>query len=258
MIKNEKGRDSLLFPAGASLREKTLFSCRNGGVFVADKPSTEKKQQEIIETGSADITTKKGKVHCLSIIGQVEGHIILPPQTKTTKYEHVIPQLVAIEEAEDIKGLLIILNTVGGDVEAGLAIAEMISTMRKPTVSLVLGGGHSIGVPLAVSADYSFIAPSATMTIHPVRMNGVIIGVSQTFQYFDKMQERIASFVAHNSKITKEKFTALMLKTGEIANDVGSILFGQDAVREGVIDELGGISDALDKLYELVDTNGGN
>ncbi len=224
---------------------------------MSDKKSKEKKQQEIMETGSTDITTKKGKVHCLSIIGQVEGHIILPPQTKTTKYEHVIPQLVAIEEAEDIKGLLIILNTVGGDVEAGLAIAEMISTMRKPTVSLVLGGGHSIGVPLAVSADYSFIAPSATMTIHPVRMNGVIIGVSQTFQYFDKMQERIASFVANNSRITKEKFTSLMLKTGEIANDVGSILFGQDAVREGVIDELGGISNALDKLYELIDRDGG-
>lgn len=220
---------------------------------MSDKKTKEKKQQEIVETGSTDITTKKGKVHCLSIIGQVEGHIILPPQTKTTKYEHVIPQLVAIEEAEDIKGLLIILNTVGGDVEAGLAIAEMISTMRKPTVSLVLGGGHSIGVPLAVAADYSFIAPSATMTIHPVRMNGLIIGVAQTFHYFDRMQERIASFVSNNSRITKEKFTSLMLKTGEIANDVGSILFGQDAVREGVIDALGGISNALDKLYELID-----
>ncbi len=216
----------------------------------------EKKQDEIIESGSTDIVTAKGKVHCLSIIGQVEGHIILPPQTKTTKYEHVIPQLVAIEEARDIKGLLVILNTVGGDVEAGLAIAEMIAPMRKPTVSLVLGGGHSIGVPLAVAADYSFIAPSATMTVHPVRMNGVVIGVAQAFQYFDKMQERIAAFVSGNAKITKEHFTSLMLKTGEIANDVGSILFGEDAVHHGVIDEVGGISQALKKLYELIEKEG--
>lgn len=182
------------------------------------------KVDEIKELGRMTMTNPRGNIHCLTIIGQIEGHIILPPQNKTTKYEHVIPQLVAIEENVEIDGLLLILNTVGGDVEAGLAIAEMIASMSKPTVSLVLGGGHSIGVPMAVSTNYSYIAPSATMTIHPIRLNGLIIGVPQTYEYFDKMQERVVRFVSSNSLISKDHFRELMLKTGELANDVGTVL----------------------------------
>ena len=209
--------------------------------------------ERIKELGETTISNPKGNIHCLTIIGQIEGHIILPPQNKTTKYEHVIPQLVAIEEDESVDGLLLILNTVGGDVEAGLAIAEMIASMSKPSVSLVLGGGHSIGVPMAVATDYSFIAPSATMTIHPLRLSGMIIGVPQTYEYFDKMQERVVQFVSKNSKISREKFRELMLKTGELANDVGTVLFGEEAVKNGLIDQLGGLSDALAKLYELIE-----
>jgi len=211
--------------------------------------------ERIKELGETTISNPRGNIHCLTIIGQIEGHIILPPQNKTTKYEHVIPQLVAIEEDESIDGLLLILNTVGGDVEAGLAIAEMISSMSKPSVSLVLGGGHSIGVPMAVATDYSFIAPSATMTIHPLRLNGMIIGVPQTYEYFDKMQERVVQFVAKNSNISRERFRDLMLKTGELANDVGTVLFGEEAVKHGLIHELGGLSEALAKLYELIELN---
>jgi len=209
--------------------------------------------EEIKELGKATVTSEKGNIHCLTVIGQIEGHIILPPQNKTTKYEHVIPQLVAIEESKEIDGLLLILNTVGGDVEAGLAIAEMIASMSKPSVSLVLGGGHSIGVPMAVSTKYSFIAPSATMTIHPIRLNGMVIGVPQTFEYFDRMQERVVQFVAKNSNISSETFRSLMLKTGELANDVGTILFGEEAVKYGLIDSTGGLYEALKKLYELID-----
>ena len=216
---------------------------------------TQEKSQEdsIIELGS--ITHKKGAhcIHCLTIIGQIEGHYCLPPQNKTTKYEHVIPQLVAIEQDPDIEGLVIILNTVGGDVEAGLAIAELISGMKKPTVSLVLGGGHSIGVPLAVSSNYSFIAPSATMTIHPVRMNGLVLGVPETLRYFDRMQERISTFVCNNSGISKERLHDLMMNTGELVMDVGSTLDGETAVKEGLIDSLGGLSDVVEKLYELIE-----
>lgn len=186
------------------------------------------------------------------MIGQIEGHFILPPQNKTTKYEHVIPQLVAIEESRDIEGLIIILNTVGGDIEAGLALAELLSGMRKPTVSLVLGGGHSIGVPLAVSAKKSFIVPSATMTVHPVRMNGLVLGVPQTLSYFDKMQERIVRFVADNSSMKSERFRELMTATGELVMDVGTVLDGEAAVKEGLIDSLGGLSDALDCLYGMI------
>lgn len=207
----------------------------------------------IKELGSTSISNPKGNIHCLTIIGQIEGHIILPPQNKTTKYEHVIPQLVAIEEDKSIDGLLLILNTVGGDVEAGLAIAEMIASMSKPTVSLILGGGHSIGVPMAVATDYSFIAPSATMTIHPLRLNGMIIGVPQTYEYFDKMQERVVQFVSKNSNISSDKFRELMLKTGELANDVGTVLFGEEAVNSGIIKAVGGLSEALKKLYELIE-----
>lgn len=195
------------------------------------------------------------KIHSLTIIGQIEGHMVLPPQNKTTKYEHVIPQLVSIEEDKTVKGLLVILNTVGGDVEAGLAIAEMISTMSKPTVSLVLGGGHSIGVPLAVAAKCSFIVPSATMTIHPIRMSGVVIGTSQTYNYFNKVQERVVDFITRNSRISAKDFNSLVHQTGLIANDVGTILFGEEAVNHGIIDEVGGISEALNKLYSLIEEN---
>lgn len=216
-----------------------------------------KENETIIGDNNKDgaVTMKnnpRGNIHCITIIGQIEGHIILPSHNKTTKYEHVIPQLVAIEESLEIEGLLLILNTVGGDVEAGLAISELISSMSKPTVSLILGGGHSIGVPMAVSARYSFIAPSATMTIHPLRLNGLVIGVPQTYEYFDKMQERVVQFVARNSNITREKFREMMLTTGELANDVGTILFGEQAVKNGLIDSLGGLSDALGKLYDLI------
>jgi ATP-dependent protease ClpP protease subunit len=201
------------------------------------------------------ITSAKGKyvIHCLSVIGQIEGHQTLPPQNKTTKYEHIMPQLVAIEESADIDGLLILLNTVGGDVEAGLAIAELVSGMKTPTVSLVLGGGHSIGVPLAVSAKRSFIVPSATMTIHPVRMSGLVLGVPQTLSYFDKMQERITRFVCCNSKISAERFLELSRTMGELVMDVGTVLDGEQAVNEGLIDELGNLSDAIACLYGQID-----
>lgn len=211
------------------------------------------RSEQIIEMGS--ITSARGKyvIHCLSIVGQIEGHFILPPQNKTTKYEHVIPQLVAIEQDPEIEGLIIVLNTVGGDVEAGLAIAELIAGMKKPTVSLVLGGGHSIGVPLAVSARCSFIAPSATMTIHPVRMNGLVLGVPQTLSYFDKMQERIINFIVQNSKVGADRLHNLMMQTGEMVMDVGTIIDGEQAVKEGIIDRLGSLSDAIEKLYSMIE-----
>jgi len=228
----------------------------NGNELIED--SSEKEQDEaenIKELGEIKVPNMKTNIHCLTIIGQIEGHIVLPSQNKTTKYEHIIPQLVAIEDSPDIEGLLLILNTVGGDVEAGLAIAEMIATMSKPTVSLVLGGGHSIGVPLAVAADFSYIAPSATMTIHPIRLNGMIIGVPQTYEYFEKMQQRVVQFVVKNSTISNERFRELMLKTGELANDIGTVLFGEEAVRNGIIDAVGGVADSLKKLYEIIEHN---
>lgn len=210
-------------------------------------------QGSTFETGSITVKKDGHFIHCLTIIGQIEGHYILPSQNKTTKYEHVIPQLVAIEESKEIDGLLIILNTVGGDVEAGLAIAELLSTMKTPTASLVLGGGHSIGVPLAVSCKRSFIVPTATMTVHPVRMNGTVLGVPQTLSYFEKMQDRIARFVENNSQITAEEFRALMMKTGELIMDVGTVLDGEEAVKCGLVDELGGLSDALDYLESVIE-----
>lgn len=210
------------------------------------------REQQIVTNGSITVSKLGHYIHCITIIGQIEGHFILSPQNKTTKYEHVIPQLVAVEESDDIEGLIVILNTVGGDIEAGLAIAELISGMKTPVVSLVLGGGHSIGVPLAVSAKRSFIVPSATMTVHPVRMNGLVLGVPQTLSYFDKMQERIVRFVTANSGISADRFRELMMDTGELVLDVGTVLDGESAVREGLIDELGGLSDALDYLYGLI------
>ncbi len=216
----------------------------------------EDQTQQIVDTGSVTMRNSKHVIHCLTIIGQIEGHYTLPAQNKTTKYEHVIPQLVAIEQDPQIEGLLIVLNTVGGDVEAGLAIAELIAGMKTPAVSLVLGGGHSIGVPLAVSVPYSFICPSATMTIHPVRMNGVVLGVPQTLSYFDKMQDRIVRFVTENSRISPKRFRQLMMNNGELVMDVGTVLDGETAVKEGLIDQLGGLSDAVAKLYELIEAQG--
>lgn len=208
---------------------------------------------EIKELGSVTAQTPQGMIQCLTIIGQVEGHQVMPEDTKTTKYEHVMPLLAAVEESEEIKGLLILLNTVGGDVEAGLGIAELIAGMKKPTVSLVLGGGHSIGVPLAVAAKRSFIAPSAAMTIHPVRLNGVVIGVPQTYNYFARIQERIVGFVTSHSNISRERYNELMLATDEIANDVGSVIYGEEAVSCGLIDSIGTLSDALDYLHSSCD-----
>lgn len=217
----------------------------------------EKKQEDIFDSikESGSITTFEGKhkIHCLTIIGEIEGHTVLSEQSKTTKYEHIIPQLVAVEESKEIEGLLVILNTVGGDVEAGLAISELISGINKPTVTFVLGGGHSIGVPLAVSGKKSFIAPSATMTIHPVRMNGLVLGVPQMMNHFERMQERITDFVVRNSSITANRFTELMMNTGEMVTDVGSVLNGESAVREGLIDQLGNLSDVLNCLYKMIE-----
>lgn len=220
---------------------------------MSEEEKETQNEEEEQQDGMTKIVSHNHKIHCLTIIGQIEGHVLLPPQNKSTKYEHMIPQLIAVEEDDEIDGLLLLINTLGGDVEAGLALAEMISTMRKPSVSIVLGGGHSIGVPLAVSAKYSLIAPSATMTVHPVRMNGTIIGVPQAFEYFEKMQERIIRFVAGNSHISESAFRKLMLTTGELTNDVGTVLFGEDAVACGIIDEVGGISNAIDRLNQLIE-----
>lgn len=204
---------------------------------------------------SGSVTTKKGKhtIHCLTVIGQIEGHGVLPSDAKTTKYEHVIPQLVAVEEDPEIEGMMIVLNTVGGDVEAGLALAELIAGMSKPTVSLVLGGGHSIGVPLAVSAKCSFIVPSATMTIHPVRTNGLVLGVPQTLDFFERMQKRITDFVVKNSNVKEDEFSKMMLNTDELATDMGTVLDGNMAVECGLIDKIGSLSDVLSELYSMIE-----
>lgn len=216
---------------------------------------TQQTEQRIVDTGSIITGDGKHLIHCLTIIGQIEGHMVLPSQNKTTKYEHVIPQLIAIEESQEIDGLLIILNTVGGDVEAGLALAELVAGMRKPTVSVVLGGGHSIGVPLAVAAKHSFIVPSATMTIHPVRVNGLTLGVPQTMDYFERMQERITKFITQNSRISAERLDELSNNTSELVLDIGTVLDGPQAVKEGLIDSLGSLSDALDCLYGMIDAS---
>lgn len=212
-------------------------------------------QDELEKYGQPEQRSREesSPIQLLTIIGEVEGHECLAANSKTTKYEHVIPMLAAVEENPQIRGLLVLINTVGGDVESGLAIAEMIASISKPSVSLVLGGSHSIGVPLAVSTDYSFIVPTGTMMIHPVRMNGLIIGVAQTFEYFQKIQDRIAGFITDHSRISKARLMQLMLETGELTKDVGSVLVGEQAVSEGLIDELGGIHDAYDKLYKMLD-----
>ncbi len=216
------------------------------------QPKEEEKVSAIKELGTLNGANPSDRIQMLPIIGQIEGHAVLPPQTKATKYEHTIPQIISMQQNDKVKGILIVLNTVGGDVEAGLAISEMIASVDKPTVSIVIGGGHSIGVPLATSADYSFITPSATMIVHPVRMNGFVIGVAQTFHYFKKMQERINNFIVRTSKIKKEDLESMMLKSDELLNDMGTMLIGEQAVECGLIDEVGGIKEALDKLNALI------
>ena len=211
------------------------------------------KEQEKLKELGADLTASRlGSIYTLTIIGQVEGHQVLPENAKTTKYEHILPLLANIEESDEIDGLLLLLNTVGGDIEAGLAIAEMISGMKKPSVSLVLGGGHSIGIPLAVCTKHSFITPTASMTVHPVRMTGLVVGAPQTFRYFERIQEQIADFVTTNSRVDRERFLELMMRTGELATDVGTIVYGKEAVQIGLIDELGGLSDALQCLHRMI------
>ena len=211
------------------------------------------QQDQLVELGSDVTAGSQGRIYTLTIIGQVEGHQVAPETVKTTKYEHILPLLAGIEESDEIDGLLLLLNTVGGDIEAGLAISEMIAGMKKPTVSLVLGGGHSIGIPLAVCTKKSFITPTASMTVHPVRMTGIVVGAPQTFRYFQRIQEQIADFVTENSGITREKFENYMMATGEMATDVGTILYGKEAVNSGLIDQLGGLSDALAALHQMID-----
>jgi ATP-dependent protease ClpP protease subunit len=220
-------------------------------------PQEEVTLQTIKELGQAEVAQVSPEVetqpfHCLTIIGQIEGHMVLPPRNKTTKYEHVIPQLVAIEQNPKIKGLLVVLNTVGGDIEAGLAIAEMLKTMSTPTVSLVLGGGHSIGAPIAVAADYSVISATATMTIHPIRLSGLVIGVPQTYEYLDKMQDRVIRFIVEHSRVSTEVLRDMMFRTGELVRDVGTVLVGEEAVRVGLINEVGGVGTALSRLSQMV------
>lgn len=230
---------------------KNEFSYKNSEDNSAE--TSEKQNEQLKDFGSVTSMGGRHVIHCLTVVGEIEGHILSSNQSKTTKYEHVIPQLVEVEENREIEGLLIILNTVGGDVEAGLALAELIAGMKKPTVSLVLGGGHSIGVPLSVSAKRSFIVPSATMTIHPVRMTGLVLGVPQMLRHFEKMQDRITTFVSSNSGITKERFNELMMNVGEMVTDVGTVLDGNRAVKEGLIDSVGSLQDAIRCLYDMIE-----
>lgn len=217
--------------------------------------SAEQENENLADYGQLALPAQQSNIHVITIIGQVEGHLVMPSQNKTTRYEHIIPQLVAVEQSKEIEGLLVILNTVGGDVEAGLAIAEIIATMHKPTVSLVLGGGHSIGVPIAVAADRSFIASTATMTIHPIRLTGMVVGVQQSFDYLERMQERVVNFVVEHSNISPEKFKEMMMTIGELARDVGTVAVGKGAVDCGLIDQVGGLGDALDYLRQCIQEN---
>lgn len=252
----------MYFSASSDNNNKKLLNT-GGAMWKLSVKSNDDKESEnspnnneinnITELGQLNIPEVKSDIHVINIIGQIEGHIIMSPQNKTTRYEHILPQLVAAEQSDEIKGILFLLNTVGGDVEAGLAIAEMISTMSKPTVSLVLGGGHSIGVPIAVAAEYSFIAPTATMILHPIRLTGLVIGVQQSFDYFQKMQDRVINFIVSNSRISENELRESMTKTGELAQDIGTISIGRDAVRSGLIDEVGGLGDAMSKLRALIE-----
>ena len=235
--------------------KKTAGKTQNAPDDGKENESVRMEQRLRMVEDSGAVTTDNGqhRIHCMTIVGQIEGHYVLPSETKATKYEHMIPQLVAVDESREVDGLLLLLNTVGGDIEAGLALAELIAGMKKPTVSLVLGGGHSIGVPLAVAARRSFIVPSATMTIHPVRINGLVLGVPQAFTHFRRMQERIIDFVCTHSRMTPDRFAELCMNTGELATDVGSVLDGEEAVREGLIDRLGSLRDALYALAAMIE-----
>jgi len=256
---------NILTPQGPDTDPGKIHTSPNSPEGPAAEPQRVKKTKQginkkgdintIKELGQLTVPQTKTNIHCLPIVGQIEGHMVLPPQNKTTKYEHIIPQLVALEENPEIEGVLIVLNTIGGDVEAGLAIAEMITSMSKPTVSLVLGGGHSIGVPIAAAANYSFIADTASMTIHPIRLTGLVIGVPQTYEYLDKMQDRVVNFITRHSKVSDEKLRELMFRTGELARDIGTVLIGKDAVECGLIDEVGGISAAVRKLNQMIEEN---
>ncbi len=244
---------ALFYPA---LKNDTLPMDEDDDVSQDEEKSDDAdKSQLISDLGQTQVPSMSSDIHVISIIGQVEGHLVMPPQNKTTKYEHIIPQLVAVEESTEVKGLLVILNTVGGDVEAGLAMAEMIATMSKPTVSLVLGGGHSIGVPIAVAAQKSFIAPTATMTIHPIRLTGMVVGVQQSFDYMERMQDRVIGFITAHSRISEDELRKYMMNTGELARDIGTIVVGQDAVASGLIDEIGGLGDALKALRQMIKDN---
>lgn len=236
-----------------STKKRSSFSMQETDEAEEENEDLSDRQKQIREGGAVVTKNRKHTIQCLTVIGQIEGHYVAPSQNKTTKYEHVIPQIVSVEEDPNIDGLLMILNTVGGDVEAGLAIAELVAGMRKPTVSLVLGGGHSIGVPLAVAADRSFIVPSAAVTIHPVRLTGVVIGVPQTYDYISRISDRIVRFITGHSHITPERFTEYMMRTGELTQDIGSVLDGEEAVRSGLIDQLGGLSDALEYLHRRIE-----
>ena len=232
------------------MTEKTDTCCETQDEEQRDSSTT--PMQPLVDLGSTTIKTRRGTIHCLTIVGQIEGHILLPPNSKATKYEHVLPLLAGLEASDEVEGVLFLLNTMGGDVEAGLAIAELISGMKKPTVSLVLGGGHSIGVPLAVAPKQTMIAPSASMTIHPIRMSGTMIAAPQTYHYFSRLQERIVRFVTRNSRISEDRFTELMMSAKDMAADVGSVIYGEEAVEYGLIDRIGGLSDALDALYGML------
>lgn len=235
------------------MQEETKPTASTDDCGEEDKSQNQTVQQQVVDMGSTVVKNKHGTIYCMTIVGQIEGHMVLSNNTKTTKYEHVMPLLTSLEESDDVDGILFLLNTVGGDIEAGLGIAELIAGMTKPTVTLVLGGGHSIGVPLAVSAKVNLIVPSASMTIHPVRMNGTMIAAPQTYNYFDRIQERIVKFVAKNSHISEKKFLELMLNTGEMASDVGSVIYGEEAVALGLMDRIGTLSDALQSLYDMME-----
>lgn len=248
-----KNGDALLYNY---LHDFFDFNVDNNSINPIPENENEASSQMSEATDGSITINKSGRfIHCLTIIGQIEGHYASSDDVKTTKYEHIIPRLVAVEESDDVSGLLVILNTIGGDIEAGLAIAELISGMKKPSVSLVLGGSHSIGIPLAVSTDKSFVVPTATMTVHPVRMNGLVLGVPQTLVYLNKMEDRVVEFVTRNSSVTAERFKEMMLNSKELITDFGTILNGKQAVEEGLIDRVGSLSDALDCLYEMININ---
>ena len=252
-MRNPKNEFLIVFLSGE--RNKRIMKEQNQDKNSKDKnEAAEKEDERIRETGQLELNEEEHdqRIYLMTIIGEIEGHEVLENTSKTTKYEHIIPKLASIEDSKEIEGVLILINTMGGDVEAGLAIAEMIASLSKPTVTLVLGGSHSIGVPIAVSSTYSFIVPTGTMVIHPVRMNGTIIGVSQTFEYFKQIQNRIVQFVCSHCKIKQERFEKLMLETGFLTKDVGSVLVGEEAVKEGIIDEVGGIREAMKKIYDLM------